>query len=42
MCEVTDEQWTNLILDAQWKHATDEDYDIKRQQLPEDNKEDDE
>lgn len=26
-------EWSEMILDAQWKYATEEDYEIKRQQL---------
>jgi hypothetical protein len=41
-CDLTDIQWSELILEAQWKHATEEDYENKRRQLDEKNKEDDE
>lgn len=37
---ITDTKWSELILDAQWKYATDEDYKIKIKQLAEQNKED--
>jgi hypothetical protein len=37
---LSDTRWAELILDAQWKHATEEDYEIKRRQLREENKED--
>ncbi|MEH7131409.1 hypothetical protein V7103_24875 [Neobacillus drentensis] len=40
--DLTDSQWSELILEAQWKHATEEDYENKRRQLVEENKEDDE
>lgn len=28
-------EWSEMILDAQWKHATDEDYENKRRELEE-------
>jgi hypothetical protein len=37
---MSDSKWSELILDAQWKHASEEDYEIKRRQLDEENKED--
>ncbi|MDF2858271.1 MAG: hypothetical protein K0Q87_4122 [Neobacillus sp.] len=41
-CNLTESQWSELILEAQWIHATEEDYENKRRQLVEENKEDDE
>jgi hypothetical protein len=41
-CDLTNSQWSELILEAQWKHATEEDYEDKRRQLEDKNKEDDE
>lgn len=29
-CEVPEGQWSNIILDAQWKYGTEEDYEIKK------------
>jgi hypothetical protein len=37
---LTDSQWSELILEAQWKHATEEDYENKSRQLNEKNKDD--
>ncbi len=41
-CDIDITEWSELILDAQWKHATDQDYKDKIKQLKEDNKEEDE
>jgi hypothetical protein len=38
--KITDIKWSELILDAQWKYATAEDYNVKIKQLAEQNKED--
>jgi hypothetical protein len=40
LTKTSDTKWSELILDAQWKHATEEDYENKRRQLREENKED--
>lgn len=28
-------KWSEMLLDAQWKHASEEDYEIKRKELEE-------
>ena len=32
-CNVSSSQWSELILDAQWRHATEQDYENKIKQL---------
>jgi hypothetical protein len=32
-------EWSEMILDAQWRHATEEDYENKRRELEEEEKE---
>lgn len=36
---VTSPQWSELILDAQWKYATDKDYENKIKQLEQESRE---
>lgn len=38
---VTSSQWSELILDAQWKYATDQDYENKIIQLEQESREED-
>lgn len=40
--DITDLHWAELILDAQWKHATDQDYEDKINQLKEETREEEE
>lgn len=40
-CNITDSQWSELILDAQWKYATDKDYENKIKQLEQESREED-
>ncbi|OIJ11335.1 hypothetical protein BKP37_15780 [Anaerobacillus alkalilacustris] len=38
---LTDKVWSELILAAQWRHASEEDYELKKLQLRAEYKEDD-
>ncbi|MGF9715056.1 hypothetical protein [Paenibacillus naphthalenovorans] len=35
--DLTSQEWSEMILDAQWKYASDRDYELKRLQLIRDN-----
>ena len=41
-CNVSSSQWSELILDAQWRYATEQDYENKIKQLEQENREDNE
>lgn len=40
VANIDSNEWSEMILDAQWKYATEEDYELKRKQLEQNDDED--